>query len=40
MIFLAATHIMRGELVDAARLIDEERLIADMTGTPRFRMAR
>jgi DNA-binding CsgD family transcriptional regulator len=34
MIFLAATHIMWGELGAAGRLIDEERLIADVTGTP------
>ena len=34
MIFLAATHIMRGELGAAGRLIGEERLIADVTGTP------
>jgi DNA-binding CsgD family transcriptional regulator len=31
---LAAAHIMRGELNAAARLVDEEHLIAEATGTP------
>jgi DNA-binding CsgD family transcriptional regulator len=31
---LAAAHIMRGELSAAAGLVDEERLIAEATGTP------
>jgi DNA-binding CsgD family transcriptional regulator len=32
--FLVVTHILRGELSTAARLIDEDRLIADATGNP------
>jgi hypothetical protein len=31
---LTAVHIMRGELRAAARLVDEEHLIAEATGTP------
>jgi DNA-binding CsgD family transcriptional regulator len=31
---LTAAHIMRGELSTAARLVDEEHLIAEATGTP------
>jgi DNA-binding CsgD family transcriptional regulator len=31
---LASAHIMRGELSTAARLVDEERLLADVTVTP------
>jgi len=31
---LAAAHIMQGELSAAARLVDEEHLIAEATGTP------
>jgi hypothetical protein len=31
---LAAAHIMEGELSAAARLVEEERLIAEATGTP------
>ena len=31
---LTAAHIMRGELRTAARLVDEEHLIAEATGTP------
>jgi DNA-binding CsgD family transcriptional regulator len=31
---LAAAHIMRGELSAAAELVEEERLIAEATGTP------
>jgi DNA-binding CsgD family transcriptional regulator len=34
MIGLAAVHIMSGELGTAARLVAEERLIAEATGTP------
>jgi DNA-binding CsgD family transcriptional regulator len=30
--FLVVTHLLRGELTTAARLIDEDRLIADATG--------
>jgi hypothetical protein len=32
--FLVVTHLLRGELGTAARLIDEDRLIADATGNP------
>jgi DNA-binding CsgD family transcriptional regulator len=32
--FLAETHILRGELSAAARLIEEDRLIAEVTGPP------
>jgi DNA-binding CsgD family transcriptional regulator len=32
--FLVVTHLLRGELSTAARLIDEDRLIADATGNP------
>jgi hypothetical protein len=31
---LAAAHVMRGEFRVAARLVEEERLIAEATGTP------
>jgi DNA-binding CsgD family transcriptional regulator len=31
---LATTHLLAGELTAAARLLDEERLIADVTGNP------
>jgi DNA-binding CsgD family transcriptional regulator len=32
--FLVVTHLLRGELSSAARLIDEDRLIAGATGNP------
>jgi len=32
---LAAAHVMRGEFSAAARLVEEARLIAEVTGTPR-----
>jgi hypothetical protein len=32
--FLAAAHLFAGELATAARLIDEDRLIAEVTGNP------
>jgi DNA-binding CsgD family transcriptional regulator len=32
--FLVVTHLLRGELSTAARLIDEDRLIGDATGNP------
>jgi DNA-binding CsgD family transcriptional regulator len=32
--FLATTHLFAGELTTAARLIDEDRLIAEVTGNP------
>ena len=32
--FLARTHLRAGELTTAARLIDEDQLIAEMTGNP------
>jgi len=32
--FLAAAHLFAGELTTAARLIDEDRLIAEVTGNP------
>jgi ATP/maltotriose-dependent transcriptional regulator MalT len=31
---LATTHLLRGELTTAARLIEEDRLIAEVTGNP------
>jgi DNA-binding CsgD family transcriptional regulator len=34
LIFLARTHLLAGELATAARLIEEDRLIADATGSP------
>jgi DNA-binding CsgD family transcriptional regulator len=34
MIFLAAAYVLQGDLSAAARLVDEERLIAEATGTP------
>src|SRR5271154_785867 len=34
LIFLARTHLLAGELATAARLIDEDRLIAEATGNP------
>jgi DNA-binding CsgD family transcriptional regulator len=32
--FLATAHLFAGELTTAARLVDEDRLIADVTGNP------
>jgi DNA-binding CsgD family transcriptional regulator len=32
--FLATTHLLAGELTTAARLIEEDRLIAEVTGNP------
>ena len=32
--FLARTHLLAGELATAARLVDEDRLIAEATGNP------
>jgi DNA-binding CsgD family transcriptional regulator len=32
--FLAAAHLFAGELTTAARLVDEDRLIAEVTGNP------
>jgi DNA-binding CsgD family transcriptional regulator len=32
--FLATTHLLAGELTTAARLVDEDRLIAEVTGNP------
>ena len=32
--FLARAHILAGELTAAARLIEEDRLIAEATGNP------
>jgi DNA-binding CsgD family transcriptional regulator len=32
--FLAAAHLFSGELTTAARLVDEDRLIAEVTGNP------
>ena len=32
--FLARAHLLAGELTAAARLIEEERLIAEATGNP------
>jgi DNA-binding CsgD family transcriptional regulator len=32
--FLATTHLLAGELTTAARLVEEERLIAEATGNP------
>jgi len=34
LIFLARTHLLAGELATAARLIEEDRLIAEATGNP------
>jgi len=34
LIFLARTHLLAGELAAAARLIEEDRLIAEATGNP------
>ena len=34
LIFLARTHLLAGELAAAARLIEEDRLIAEATGSP------
>jgi DNA-binding CsgD family transcriptional regulator len=34
LIFLARTHLLAGELATAARLIEEDRLIAEATGSP------
>src|SRR5260370_10578999 len=34
LIFLAVPHLLAGELATAARLIDEDRLIAEATGNP------
>jgi DNA-binding CsgD family transcriptional regulator/tetratricopeptide (TPR) repeat protein len=34
LIFLARTHLLAGELATAARLIEEDRLIAEAIGTP------
>ena len=36
---LAATHLLGGELAAAARLVEEERLIAEVTGNPTARYA-
>jgi DNA-binding CsgD family transcriptional regulator/tetratricopeptide (TPR) repeat protein len=36
---LATTHLLAGELATAARLVDEDRLIAEVTGNPPARYA-
>lgn len=35
--YLARTHLRAGELATAARLIEEDQLIAEATGNPPFR---
>ena len=38
--FLARAHLLAGELAAAARLIEEDRLIAEATGNPPGRLHR
>ena len=37
---LAGSHLLAGELATAALMIEEDRLIAEVTGYRRLRMAR
>ncbi len=38
--FLARSHLLAGELATAARMVEEDRLIAEATGNPPLRSAR